>query len=138
MPKQMSTVRDGMRLFFQKYSVDDLIENIEHIPGISKEVLTKEKIKEVVLEFYKIMCEDLIMNNNCFHLPDRDLGMIYIKDVCDIDNPFYKFNFDTEGIMYQPVIINKYHPNKKIYDVRFAGDMKDLFKKEVLMNNHHY
>lgn len=129
MSKQRALEIDGFKLFFQEYGIEDLVA------GIEVEGMSKEQIQDIALEFYKMMCEDLILNNNCFYLPERDFGMISVKDISNIDNKEYVYDFVNEGKVLQPVVRSKTRPY--IYMARFTGSTKELFDKEVL-NQHHY
>lgn len=135
--KQLCEEFEGFKIYFLQYDIDDLVQDLEYLPEVSKAGLSKEQIKQVALEFYKTMCEDLIMDNNAFILPERGFGGISIKDIADINNKDYRFDFENEGRMYQPTIAGYdiLKKTKRVYLVRFNGEMQKFFESEISKNH---
>jgi len=136
--KQMYEVIDGENLFFQECDIDDLVNEIELIPEVLKAGLNKEQIKEIALEFFQTMCKELILENGCFILPEKNFGYIAINDICNINHKDYSYDIDRGDEIHQPTIYIDYRQKiKAIYIVRFTGEMEKIFQDEK-DKNHHY
>src|ERR1700691_6065887 len=100
--KQMYEEIEGVKLFFQEYDIDDLVNKIESIPEVLKAGLNKEQIKNIALEFFQTMCKELILENGCFIFPEKNFGYITINDICNINHKDYTYDIERGDEMHQP------------------------------------
>ncbi len=135
--KHKSEEIEGVKINYVEYDLDDLIAGLDYLPAVLDAHLTKEEIRLVAFEYFKMICEDLIMNNNCYVFPGRNIGFITIKNIYNRKYP--KLDTTHWETHYQPTITGRvFNESKNIYMVRFTGKTEELFQAELKMHHEYY
>lgn len=108
--------------------------------GMPREREAKQKAKDVLTSFLKVLAQDLIVNNEIFIFPVRNFGYVKITNTANPRRKDYFYDIESEGKIFTPKLTldnRLLKINKKHYKLRFNQVLR-IQMMNLIQSGHKY